>query len=265
MPQQIIYQVDAFTDRPFSGNPAGVCVLKKPAKEEWMQHVAREMNLSETAFLVERKDGFDLRWFTPAVEVDMCGHATLASGHILYETGLLPGAGKARFHTKSGLLTAALTTEGIELDFPATPAEPCPIPDGMAAALNVPVSFMGKSRFDYLVLTDSEKTVRSLDPDMSILKKYGVRGVMVTAASDFPEYDFVSRFFAPGAGINEDPVTGSAHCCLGPFWGERLGTKSMRAFQSSARGGSLKVRLQGDRVLLTGKAVTVMHCELVIS
>jgi PhzF family phenazine biosynthesis protein len=262
---QLIYQVDAFTDRPFSGNPAGVCILPEPAGEGWMQNTAREMNLSETAFLVKQKDGYDLRWFTPAVEVDMCGHATLASSHILYENSLLPRSEKARFHTKSGLLTASCTAEGIELDFPATPAEPCPVPDGMAAALKAPILFMGKSRFDYLVETDSEKSVRSLEPDMSILKKFGVRGVMVTAASDLPEYDFVSRFFAPGAGINEDPVTGSAHCCLGPFWGERLGKQVMRAFQASARGGSMQVRLHGDRVLLTGKAVTVLRCELIIS
>jgi len=262
---QLIFQVDAFTDKPFGGNPAGVCILPKPAGEEWMQHVAREMNLSETAFLVKRKDGYDLRWFTPTVEVDMCGHATLASSHVLYENGLLPRSEKARFHTKSGLLTAASTPGGIELDFPATPAEPCPVPDGLAAALKTSIQYMGKSRFDYLALTDSEKSVRSLEPDLSILKQYGVRGVMVTAASDSPEYDFVSRFFAPGAGINEDPVTGSAHCCLGPFWGERLGKQVMTAYQASARGGSMQVRLHGDRVLLTGKVVTVLRCELMIS
>jgi PhzF family phenazine biosynthesis protein len=258
-----IVQIDAFTAKPFEGNPAAVCVLPAPRDPVWMQNVAREMNLSETAFLVRRDGGFDLRWFTPAVEVDLCGHATLASAHALWEGGHLPAGEIANFHTKSGLLTARKLDDWIELNFPATPASAAPAPEGLAASLGVTPRFVGKSRFDYLVEVESEAIVRELRPDFSRLRELPVRGVMVTSAATTPEWDFVSRFFAPGSGIDEDPVTGSAHCCLTPFWSARLGKASLVARQVSARGGTLRVTLDGDRVRLAGQAVTVMHGELV--
>jgi PhzF family phenazine biosynthesis protein len=262
-----IYQVDAFTDQPFKGNPAAVCIL--PDKENvyddtWMANVAREMNLSETAFLRPSKDGYNLRWFTPAVEVDLCGHATLASAHILYEIGLLTPKDQARFHTKSGLLTATKAGEEIELDFPATPAEPIANDPGLADALGVNPEDIGQSKFDYLVRVGSEAEVLECKPDFRKLLKLGVRGVMLTARSETEDYDFISRFFGPGAGVDEDPVTGSAHCCLGPYWGEILGYDEMIAYQASARGGVVRVHLQKDRVYLGGKAVTVMVGELMV-
>jgi PhzF family phenazine biosynthesis protein len=258
-----IYQVDAFTDTPFKGNPAAVCILPAARDEEWMQNVAREMNLSETAFLVRHKDGFDLRWFTPAVEVELCGHATLASAHTLWETRVLRPEKQARFHTKSGLLTAERRGEEIELDFPATPPRPTEVPPGLREALGVAPKSVGKSTYDYLVEVESEEAVRSVAPDFGRLRTLEIRGVMVTSVAASPEYDFVSRFFAPGAGVDEDPVTGSAHCCLGPFWGERLGKNELVGYQASARGGIVRVRLAGDRVHLGGRAVTVLRAELV--
>jgi PhzF family phenazine biosynthesis protein len=257
-----LYQVDAFTDVPFRGNPAAVCLLSDPADEAWMQDVAREMNLSETAFLVRQEDGFNLRWFTPAVEVSLCGHATLASAHILWETGLLGPVEQARFTTLSGLLTAERRGDEIELNFPATPPEPASAPPGLADALGAVPVYVGQSRFDYLVEVDSEATVRNLRPDFAGLKALGVRGVMITSTASTARADFVSRFFAPGAGIDEDPVTGSAHCCLGPFWSERLGKQDLVAYQASARGGWVRVRVEGERVVLGGRAVTVMRGEL---
>jgi PhzF family phenazine biosynthesis protein len=258
-----IFQVDAFTDKPFTGNPAAVCILPEPRDEVWMQNVAREMNLSETAFLQRVEDGFSLRWFTPAVEVDLCGHATLASAHILWETRLLTAEERARFHTRSGLLTAARDEHGIELDFPATPDEPTSAPPELVEALGVTPEYVGMSAFDYLVKVGSEETVRSLRPDFALLKRLTARGVMVTSPAESSAYDFVSRFFAPGAGIDEDPVTGSAHCCLGPFWSGRLGKSEFVAYQASERGGVVRVRVVGERVFLGGRAVTVMRGELV--
>lgn len=227
-----------------------------------MQAVAREMNLSETAFLHPQEDGHSLRWFTPAVEVALCGHATLASAHVLWETGRLPANAPARFHTRSGLLTAERRELCIELDFPATPVEPASAPDGLAAALGVAPVFVGRSAFDYLVEVDSEKTLRALNPDFRALEKLPVRGVIVTSLSRTPEFDFVSRFFAPASGVDEDPVTGSAHCTLGPFWQSRLNRNKFTAFQASARGGQVMVRVAGERVFLGGQAVTVWRGEL---
>jgi PhzF family phenazine biosynthesis protein len=257
-----IYQVDAFTDKPFTGNPAGVCVLPGPKDDAWMQNVAREMNLSETAFLQQQADGFRLRWFTPAVEVELCGHATLASAHILWEAGLLARNESARFHTLSGLLTAARRQDDIELDFPATPDEPAEAPPGLAEILGAKVMNFRGSRFDHLVEVGSEDTVRGLRPDFTRLKALPVRGIMVTSRASTPGFDFVSRFFGPAVGIDEDPVTGSAHCCLGPYWSKRLGKTEMLAYQASARGGVVGVTVMGDRVRLRGKAVTVMAAEL---
>ncbi len=257
-----ITQVDAFTSRPFAGNPAGVCVLPAARPEEWMRNVAREMNLSETAFLAPCGDGFNLRWFTPAVEVDLCGHATLASAHVLWEEGHIAAAAQARFHTRSGLLLADREGAWIRLDFPRKPEQPCDPPPGLAAALGAEPVYVGRNQFDYIAEFASEQTVREMQPDFTALKKLKVRGIIVTARGSAP-YDFVSRFFAPGSGIDEDPVTGSAHCCLGPFWAARLDKTDFLAWQASARGGEVRVRLAGDRVLLGGQAVTVLRCELV--
>jgi PhzF family phenazine biosynthesis protein len=259
-----IYQVDAFTDRPFAGNPAAVCLLSEPRSERWMQNVAKEMNLAETAFLRRVEDGFGLRWFTPAVEVDLCGHATLASAHILWETGILGPQEQARFHTRSGLLTARLVGQEIELDFPATQAEPTDPPPELGQALGTPFTYVGRSKFDYLVQVDSEDTVQSLKPDFALLKTLPVRGIIVTSLAASPQFDFVSRFFAPAAGIDEDPVTGSTHCCLGPHWHACLGKDELLAYQASERGGIVRVRVDAgtDRVHLGGRAVTVLRGEL---
>jgi len=262
MPIRIV-QVDAFTDRPFAGNPAAVCVLKNAADEAWMRDVAREMNLSETAFLVPRGDGYHLRWFTPAVEVDLCGHATVASAHVLWQDAHLPPDRQARFHTRSGLLTADRRGDWIELDFPAKIAVAAEPPPDLLPALGVITPrFVGKNVFDYLVEVDNEAAVRAMAPNHSRLRKVPVRGVIVTARSSTPEFDFISRFFAPGSGIDEDPVTGSAHTALGPYWAGILGKTEMTAFQASARGGVVKIRMAGDRVKLGGQAVTVMTGEL---
>jgi PhzF family phenazine biosynthesis protein len=258
-----IFQVDAFTDQPFRGNPAAVCVLPEPRDPVWMQNVAREMNLSETAFLHGVEGGFNLRWFTPAGEVELCGHATLASAHILWETGLLPRRERARFHTLSGLLTAECRGEEIEMNFPATPSQPATAPPGLSEALGARPKFTGKTRFDYLLEVDGEEEVRALKPDFASLRALPIRGIIVTGPSASPGYDFVSRFFAPGSGIDEDPVTGSSHCCLGPFWSERLGRSELTGYQASERGGVVRVRVAGDRVYLGGRALTVLRGELV--
>lgn len=259
-----ITQVDAFTNRPFGGNPAAVCVLREPRPDAWMRDVAREMNLSETAFLTPRGREFQLRWLTPAVEVDLCGHATLASAHVLWQDGHLPQGAQARFHTRSGLLTADRRDEWIELDFPAKTSSPADAPPNLLGALGVKsVKYLGRNAWDYLVEVESEEQLRALAPDHSTLRKEPVRGVIVTARSASAEFDFVSRFFAPGSGIDEDPVTGSSHTALGPYWGAKLGKNEMTAYQASARGGVVRVRLAGDRVILGGRAVTVMTGELV--
>jgi PhzF family phenazine biosynthesis protein len=257
-----IHQVDAFTDRPFGGNPAAVCLLPKSRPARWMQNVAMEMNLSETAFLAPHNDGWRLRWFTPAVEVALCGHATLAGAHVLWESGRLKKSSMARFHTKSGLLTASRVGNEIELDFPAKPVEPAPPPEGLIESLGVTPLYVGRSAFDYLVEIDSAATLRNLKPDLRRLTSIPVRGIIVTARSDTPRYHFISRFFAPASGVNEDPVTGSAHCALGPYWAPKLGRSNFNAFQASARGGRVKVTVVGDRVLLQGRCVTTMKAEL---
>ena len=227
-----------------------------------MLNVAREMNLAETAFLVKQRDGYDLRWFTPTVEVDLCGHATLASAHVLWEDGHLAPTAQARFHTKSGLLTADRRDGLIELDFPATPVSPAAAPPGLAEALGATPQFIGRSKFDYLVELQDEATIRKLDPDLGAVSHVQARGVVVTSRAGKGKYDFVSRFFAPQSGVPEDPVTGSAHCALAPYWGAKLGKKELMAFQASARGGEIRLRLEGDRVRIGGQAVTVLRGEL---
>lgn len=254
--------IDAFTDKPFAGNPAAVCLLPGPHDATWMQLVAREMNLSETAFLHPIEGGWSLRWFTPSVEVELCGHATLASAFALAEEGILEPGGQARFHTRSGWLTCRRDGGWIEMDFPAVMARPCATPPGLAESLGVELLWTGQNGMDYLVEVADEKCLRGLRPDFSSLALLPVRGVIVTCRSESPEFDFVSRFFAPAAGVNEDPVTGSAHCALGPYWRTKLGKSDFTAFQASARGGVVKVGDRGERVLLRGQAVLMGRVEL---
>ncbi len=257
-----IYHVDAFTGEAFGGNPAAVCFLTEPRETEWMQRVGREMNLSETAFLEPREDGWGLRWFTPTVEVDLCGHATLASAHALWESGALSPTEPASFHTRSGLLTCERRDDWIEMDFPAsTPSETAP-PAGLMEALGAASRYVGRSRFDYLVEVGSEAEVRGLQPDFNALCKTDTRGIIVTCRSETPGFDFVSRFFAPGAGIDEDTATGSAHCALAPYWQQKLGKSEMTGYQASDRGGVVRVSVRGDRVGLGGQAVTVLKGDL---
>jgi PhzF family phenazine biosynthesis protein len=258
-----ITQVDAFTNKPFSGNPAAVCVLGEPAEDKWMQSVAAEMNLSETAFLHREGNGFRLRWFTPTVEVDLCGHATLASAHVLWEEGHLARGERARFASKSGTLTAESRDGFIELDFPAGPTTAAKAPTELVQGLGVDWTFVGTTPFDYLVEVASEEIVRRIRPDMAALARIDTRGIIVTARASTTGYDFVSRFFGPNAGVPEDPVTGSAHCALGPYWQSRLGRNTFFAHQASARGGDVRVEVAGDRVKLGGQAVTVLRGELV--
>lgn len=259
----IIYQVDAFAERPFSGNPAGVCILEQAATERWMQDVAAEMNVAETAFVVPRGEGgYDLRWFTPTIEVALCGHATLASAHVLWDERVLPSSERARFHTQSGVLTAWRQGDTIRMDFPSEPVAERPAPPELSEALGTPVRFAGKNRLDWLVEVSDEAAVRSVQPDLAKIAKLDVRGVIVTGRASSPDHDFVSRFFAPRAGVNEDPVTGSAHCALAPYWARKLGKTDLRGYQASARGGSVSCELMGDRVILGGRAVTVLKAKL---
>jgi PhzF family phenazine biosynthesis protein len=258
----IIYQVDSFTDRAFAGNPAGVCMLEEPADEVWMQQVASEMNLSETAFIVKHGEVYGLRWFTPAVEVDLCGHATLAGAHILWETGGVPAKEDIRFSTLSGTLSARRDNGWIELDFPVEAAHEVSAPKKLLRALNVNPLWVGKNRMDYMVELHTESAVRNLKPNFSLLAEVTCRGVIVTSRAENDDCDFVSRFFGPASGIDEDPVTGSAHCCLAPYWQEKLGKNHLVARQVSKRGGLLRVSVRHDRTLIAGKAVTVLRCEL---
>jgi PhzF family phenazine biosynthesis protein len=258
-----LLQVDAFTDVPFRGNPAAVCLLDGPRDDSWMAAVAREMNLSETAFLLPDDDAWQLRWFTPAVEVDLCGHATLASAHAIWEEALAPADTLLRFRTRSGELTARREDAAVVLDFPAEPATPVPAAAGLLDALGNPnVVAVARNRVDWLVEVGSASEVRALSPDMAALARIDARGVIVTAADDGGDHDFVSRWFGPRVGVEEDPVTGSAHCCLGPWWAVRLGRTTLRGYQASARGGTVGVRVLGQRVELIGRAVTVLRGRL---
>ncbi len=260
-----IYQVDAFAEEPFRGNPAGVCLLTAPREDAWMQSVAAEMNLSETAFVRPEKEVFRLRWFTPRIEVELCGHATLAASHILWETGVLARDREARFETLSGRLAARLDEKGrIELDFPSRPIKPEPPEwlDDVVGALGIKPVGAGLSKEDVLVEAADEETVRAVRPDFDGIRRLPARGIIVTARSSDPRFDFVSRFFAPAVGVDEDPVTGSSHTVLAPYWASRLGKTAFTAFQASARGGVLHVNLAGDRVKIAGKALTVIKGEL---
>ena len=257
-----LHVIDAFTDQPFGGNPAAVCLLDQPADESWMKLVAREMNLSETAFLHPIEGGFSLRWLTPAVEVKLCGHATLASAFVLWETGVLKPEEEAHFHTLSGWLRCWREGDGIAMDFPAKQCEPAPVPDGLSEALGCEVPTCGLNGMDYLVEVADETTLRGLKPNFTALGALPVRGVIVTCRSDGKPYDFLSRFFAPAAGVNEDPVTGSAHCALGPFWQAKLGKSDFTAYQASERGGIVNLGVRDDRVILRGQAVRMSRVEL---
>ena len=254
--------IDAFTSTPFSGNPAAVCLLDREPAAEWMQALARELGFSETAFLLRDEDHYRLRWFTPTIEVDLCGHATLASAHFLWEGGIADDRAPLSFATRSGVLKASRHSGAIELDFPAEPPRPEPAPEGLAEAVGVRPVWTGRNRLDFLLLVESESEVRSLAPDFEAVRRTtgDGRGVIVTARSERAGVDFVSRYFAPAAGIDEDPVTGSTHCGLGPFWADQLGKSELSAEQVSARGGAMRVRVgDGNRVFLGGSAVTIFR------
>jgi PhzF family phenazine biosynthesis protein len=264
-----IWQVDAFADRPFAGNPAAVCILESYPSDEWLQRVASEMNLSETAFVVPagEANSFHLRWFTPATEVDLCGHATLASAHTLIEQNRVDVLSPIRFQTRSGELRCTQTGSRITLDFPATPATndvDASTTKTLLAALGIATATVLQSKLDLLVVVDGAEIVKSLCPDFSALERVEKRGVMVTALSQTADADFISRFFAPRCSINEDPVTGSAHCCLAPYWAEKLGKASLVGYQASARGGTVHCKIDGDRVRLTGNAITVLEGRLLV-
>ncbi len=263
-----IYVVDAFTNTAFAGNPAGVCLLDEPADERWMQQVAAEMRHAETAYIYKETDGWNLRWFTPTVEIDLCGHATLASAHVLFETGALAPEATATFHTRSGPLHVSRHSDGrLAMDFPATPPEAAALPEAFAKVFGFEPIWQGRSRFDLFAVAPDEASVRALDPNHDAVAALGARGVIVTARASGGDVssgsDVVSRFFAPGSGVPEDPVTGSAHCAIGPYWATELGKMVVRCYQASARGGHVDVHVQGDRVLLIGDAVTVLRGEIV--
>lgn len=259
------FHVDAFSAQPFAGNPAAVVLLEQAAPRAWMQSFAAEMNLSETAFVCPSANGFQLQWFTPAAEIELCGHATLASAHILWQTGLLAPEQPARFHTLSGLLTAAKCGEWICLNFPARPLTPSAPPVGLLESLGSPkIEFSGHFKEDWLLELPSEADVRAVAPDFGRLNQADCRVVMVTARSANPDFDFVSRFFAPRMGVNEDPVTGSAHCALTPYWLAKIPKPKLMAFQASRRGGVLRVSQSGERVLIEGQALTILSGELTV-
>lgn len=249
------FVVDAFTNRPFAGNPAGVVILEEWKDDKWLQNVAMEVNLSDTAFLVANDHGFDLRWFTPSSEVDLCGHATLASAVVLADLQKLADKGGVTFSTRSGDLTIERCGSFFLMDFPALDTAPCEPPPGLLESLNEKPLCIGRSKFDLLIEFKCEKMIRSIKPDLNALAGVNCRGVIVSAKSDDRRFDFVSRFFAPAIGINEDPVTGSAHCVLAPYWRSRLGKSKMAGFQASSRGGVVQVELRGDRVILGGEGV----------
>jgi PhzF family phenazine biosynthesis protein len=257
-----LHVVDAFTDRPFTGNPAAVWIGARPADEAWMRLVARELNLSETAFLHPVEGGFSLRWFTPTAEVDLCGHATLGAAFALWETGALSNGAEAKFLTRSGWLRCTREGNWIVMDFPTLPCAPTVTPSGLAAALGAEPRDCAGNGMDLLVEIDDEATLRALRPDFARIAALPVRGVIVTARSLHPDFDFVSRFFAPAVGVPEDPVTGSAHCALGPYWQAKLGRSDLTGFQASARGGVVRMSVRGERIILRGQAVLMSRVEL---
>ena len=258
------FVVDAFTSRPFAGNPAAVVPLDHWPDDAWLQNVAMEMNLSETAYFVPNEYGYHLRWFTPEVEVELCGHATLASARVLSHLAMLADGSEVSFSTRSGILTASRSGERFHLDFPVKKADLADAPSDLIESLKIQPRFIGRNKFDFLVDVESESVLRGLLPDFKRLATVDCRGVIVTAKSADPQYDFASRFFAPAVGIDEDPVTGSAHCCLADYWSGRLGVTKMVGYQASRRGGVVHVELRGDRVILGGEAVVIAQGDLLI-
>jgi PhzF family phenazine biosynthesis protein len=259
-----LYFVNAFTDQPFKGNPAAVCLLTKPKKDAWMQKVAKELNLPVTAFVKTEPEGNKLRWFTPTTEIPICGHGTLASAHILWEKGYIDKDESVSFLTKSGKVTAKLKDGWIELNFPSAPDEEIVAPPDLIKAIGVEPKYVGKYKLDYIVEVESDEIVKNLTPNIKAMALLPVRGVIVTSRSSSTEFDFISRFFSPAQGIDEDFVTGSAHCCLGPYWKRKLNKDEFVAYQASARGGVIKVRVSDDRVLLSGQGVTVLQGDLMV-
>ena len=259
-----LFQVDSFTLNAFKGNPAGVCLLTHPVEAEWMQNVAAEMNVAETAFILKTQDHFDLRWFAPKSEVELCGHATLASAHILWQEGICHPAEQIQFKTLSGTLIANKVQNKIELDFPTTPVKEISDKSTLERVVAQNILYAGKNRFDFLVQLDGEEKIRNFNPDFEKIKSLGNRGLIITSRADSGNYDFVSRFFAPTIGIDEDPVTGSAHCTLGPFWQDRLQKSEFLGYQASARGGEVNVKVQNDRAILGGQAVTVFRGDIIV-
>jgi PhzF family phenazine biosynthesis protein len=260
------FLVDAFTDQPFAGNPAAVCLLPGPADPGWMQQLARETNVSETAYLHPEGEGWRLRWFTPKTEVELCGHPTLATAHVLWEEGLLPADAPITFRTLSGDLAVTREGDWVEMDLPALPVEQAPVPKGLLEAMGLEaVLFSARTGEDYVLEVENPDVVRGLTPDFPALLRLPLRSVIPTAACAGGEYDFVSRFFAPVAGRAEDHVTGFAHCLLGPYWQRRLGKDRLVAFQASERGGSLQITMKGARVILGGQAVTIVRGELAVA
>lgn len=261
MPSIRCWTVDAFTNRPFGGNPAAVCWLETEKDTGWMQAVAAEMNLSETAFVRRLPDGHELRWFTPSMEVDLCGHATLATAHALWSNDLAT-SDSLHFQTRSGILACRQVNDMIELDFPSTPPTSIPVSEPLSESLGVPIVEAGQSRFYQMAVLGSAAAVRKCQPDFQKMTQIPTLGVIITAASDDDQFDLISRFFAPAMGVDEDPVCGSAHCCLAPYWAARLSKSDLKAYQASARGGVLHLSLRGDRVALRGHAVTIWRGEL---
>ncbi len=260
-----IFTVDAFTNEPFKGNPAAVCLLKEDIPTSLMQNIAFELNLAETAFVLREKDSdtYSLRWMTPVSEVDLCGHATLASSHIMWQEGICKKDETINFNTRSGLLTAKYNNGKITLDFPAIPQKKIEYPPELIDAIGgVQPKYVGMTKWNYIIELGSESDIRNLKPDFNVMLKLPGWGTIITAVADMPGYDFISRFFAPEKGIQEDPVTGSAHCALAPYWQGRLGKNTFKAYQASERGGTLDIVIEGDRVYLTGEALTVINGEI---
>ena len=262
---QAFTQIDAFTAEPFKGNPAAVCVLERPQEESWMQKVAQEMNLSETVFLQENGPAhYQIRWFTPVAEVDLCGHATLASAFVLFQKH--PQMDEVKFDSRSGSLFARRRGDWIELDFPTMVPEPKSISPQILQALGVKAieGSTGRTPFDDLIEVESEEVLRGMNPDfVALAKQKDSRGFIVTTRGS-GDYDFLSRYFAPALGINEDPVTGSIHCALAPYWADKLGKNEMLAYQLSARGGVLKLNLKDERTLIAGQAIQTLRGEILV-
>jgi PhzF family phenazine biosynthesis protein len=258
-----IYTVDAFADKPFSGNPAAVCILPGAIEETLMQKIAFEMNLAETAFVLKQADGFSLRWFTPKAEVDLCGHATLATAHVLWQKGICKTDEPINFHTRSGVLSAEYYKGEIGLNFPAIGQKQIDYPKELIDSIGgAKPKYVGMTKWNYLIELEDENTVRRVTPKYDIMLSLPGWGTIITAGASMEGYDFVSRFFAPEKGVPEDPVTGMAHCTLGPYWQKKLGKDKFKAYQASERGGTVGVSVVGDRVLLTGRAVSVLEGEI---